>query len=286
MKALYFILLLVFCIRTSTGQTVAGKVVDLATNEPLAYVNVGVVGRPLGTITDETGAFALETTGLPVEATVRFSMIGYIAKTYTVQNLLDNNGKTIELESAPIQLSEVVVRPGKPRKIGETKNALMGVAGWGGVEQGKGNEIGIKMELGESPVQVKSLHMHIFKQSFDTCLLRLHIRNVIDELPGDELLTQNIYLPITKESGWVEIDLSQYQLVFNGDIVLSFEWISAKGDNKNKYYSVRSYGKKLPPKPVFLFSTSKNRGISYTRWGSEMRWRQSESASCFYLTVL
>jgi len=286
MKAFSFILLFLFCIRTMTGQTVVGKVVDITTNEPLVYVNVGVVGQPLGTITDETGAFELKTYGLPVETTVRFSMIGYIAKTYTVEHLSNNNGKTIELESTTFHLPEVVVIPGKPRKIGETKNVLRGnVSGWGGVEHGRGNEIGIKMDLGELPVKVKSLHMHIFKQSFDTCLLRLHIRNIINELPGDELLTQNIYLPITKESGWVEIDLSQYQLIIQGDIILSLEWISAKGDNKKKYFSVRSNGKKMPPTPVFLFSTSKNKGSSYSRWGSEEQWRQSETPSCFYLTV-
>ena len=286
MKTFLFILLFIFCIRITTGQTIVGKVVDFLTNEPLVYVNVGVVGQPLGTITDENGVFKLETYGLPVEATIRFSMIGYNAKTYSVENLLDNNEKTIGLESSIFQLPEVVIIPGKPRIIGETKNVLRGnYSGWGGVEHGKGNEIGIKMELGELPVKVKSLHMHIFKQSFDTCLLRLHIRNIINELPGDELLTQNIYLPITKESGWVEIDLSQYQLIFKGDIILSLEWISAKGDDKNKYFSVRSNGKKMPPRPVILFSSSKNRGGTFSRRGSETRWMQSETNSCFYLTV-
>ena len=286
MKIFLFFLLFVFCIRASTGQTIVGKVVDSSTNELLGYVNVGVVGQSLGTITDESGAFELETYGLSAETTVRFSMIGYIAKTYTIEQLSDNNEETIEMECAPIQLSEVVVKPSKPRKIGATKKVLRGnVSGWGGVKHGKGNEIGLKMELGEFPVNVKSLHMHIFKQSFDTCLFRLHIRNIINELPGDELLTQNIYISSTKESGWIEFDLSQYQLIFKGDIILSLEWISVKGDNKNRYFSVRSNGKKMPLTPVILFSNSKNKGSSYSRWGSESQWRQSETTACFYLTV-
>ena len=229
----FFVLLFVFCIGTSTGQTVTGKVVEVSTDEPLAYVNVGVIGQPRGTITDETGAFKLEINELPDEATVRFSMIGYMAQTYTVKQLSDNNGKTIVLESAPIPLSEIVIKPGKLRKIGETKNLLWQFcSGWGGNNRGKGHEIGMQMELGELPVHVKSLHIHIYKQSFDSCFLRLHIRNIVNELPGNELLTQNIYIPITKTSGWVETDLSSHHLVFQGDIVLSLEWISVNGFQK------------------------------------------------------
>ena len=288
MKSFFLVLFFVFCIGTSTGQTVTGKVVDVFTGEPLVYVNVGVIGQPRGTITDETGAFKLEINELPGEAIIRFSMIGYIAQTYTVKQFSDNSGKTIELESASIPLSEIVIKPGKLRKIGETKNVLWQFcSGWGGDHRGKGHEIGMKMELGELPVHVKSLHIRIYKQSFDSCSLRLHVRNIVNELPGDELLTQNIYIPITKESGWVEIDLSSHHLVFQGDIVLSLEWISVEGDNKNKYVRVKSGGKKLPPEPVILFSSSKKQGVIYTRWGSEARWSmRSGRTPCFYLTVI
>jgi len=286
MKSVLFVLLFLFCIGTSTGQTVTGKIVDISTGEPLMYVNIGVVGQPRGTITDETGAFELGINELSAEATVRFSMIGYIAQTYTIRQLLDNNGRTIELESVSIPLSEVVIKPGNLRKIGATKKITRYFSGWGGDKRGKGYEIGIKMELGELPVFVKSLNILIKKQSFDSCLLRMHVRNIVNELPGDELLTQNIYIPITKESGWVEIDLSKYHLVFQGDIVLSLEWVAVKGDNKNKYVSVRSNGEKMQPVPVILFSNSKNQGSTYTRWGSEARWVRSEHTTCFYLTVI
>ena len=111
MKPFFFVLLFVFCIGSSAGQTVTGKVVDVSTGEPLVYVNVGVTGQPRGTITNKTGIFELEINELSGEATVRFSMIGYMAQTYTVKQLLDNNRETIKLESASIPLSEVVIKP-------------------------------------------------------------------------------------------------------------------------------------------------------------------------------
>ena len=279
MKLFLFFVFFVFCISTSTGQTVTGKVVDISTSEPLAYVNIGVIGQPRGTITDETGNFELEINNLSVEATVRFSMIGYIAQTYTIKELSDNNGRKIELKSAPISLSEVVIKPGKLRKIGVTKRRFTSSSGWGGNNfrkdgYGKGYEIGMKMELGESPVHVKSLHIHFYRQTFDSCLLRLHVRNIVNDLPGEELLNQNIYITVAKTSGWVEFDLSKYYLVFQGNIILSVEWVSDKGTK----------GEKLPFSPVIFFSLSRN-GSKYNRMGSEAQWKQSEGSLGFYLTV-
>ena len=279
MKSFFFVLIFLFCFGTLAGQTVTGKVVDVSTGEPLVYVNVGVIGQSRGTITDETGAFKLEINELPGEATVRFSMIGYIAETYTVKQLLDNNGKTIMLESTSIPLSEVVIKPGTLRKqriIGATRRALSGTSGgWGGsiyYGLGTGCEFGVKMELGKLPVHIKSLHIHFSQQTFDSCLLRLHIRNIVNELPGDELLKQNIYIPLTKGDGWVEVDLSSHNLVFQGDIALSLEMISG--------------GRKMPYSPNMFFSYSNKKGSTYIKKGSEGTWKRLEQVLLFYLTVI
>ena len=290
MKIKILFVLSIFCFSKSVGQAVSGKVVDVATGVALEYVNIGVVGEPRGTVTGKTGEFQLDTSGLLAEASVRISMIGYAAQMFTIKELSANNGKLIQLESAAVMLSEVVVRPGKQsklRKVGIVNCSAGLICGWGGVYHGKGNEIGVKMEVGEAPVNVKSLHVRLYKQSYDTCFLRLHIRNIINEMPGDELLNQQIIFPITQESGWAMIDLSQYYLVLQGDIVLSLEWVAVSGINKNKLVSVKSNGKKLPPNSVLLFRSLKNRGATYSRRGSEAQWVQSkgESAS-FYLTVI
>jgi hypothetical protein len=282
-----FVLISVFYISTLVGQTVTGKVIDITTGETLAYVNIGVVDQPRGTITDETGTFALETNGLSAETIVRFSMIGYRAQTFTVRELSDNNKISIKLESIPVSLSEVVIKPKKTRKAGMTKCAMGPICGWGGEQLGKGWEIGLKIELGELPALLKSLHVRVHKNSFDTCLFRLHVRNVVNELPGNELLTQNIIIPVTKKSGWAEIDLSKHQLVFQGNIFLSLEWVAVKGVNKNRLISVKSDGKKLPPSAVVLFNMSKTQGGAYSKWGSEAQWVQiNDSAPSFYLTVM
>jgi len=282
-----FILLSIFYISTLSGQTITGKVIDASSGEALAYVNIGVVGQSRGTITDETGIFALEINGLPAEASVRFSMIGYVAQNFTVKELSDNKEITIRLVNVPVSLSEVVIKPKRTRKAGMTKCAPGPTCGWGVELRGIGSEIGLKIELGELPVLIKSLHVRVDKNSFDTCLLRLHVRNVVNELPQDELLKQNIILPVTKKSGWAEIDLSKHQLVFHGDIILSLEFVDVKGINKNRLVSVRSNGKKLPPNAAILFNMSKSQVGAYNNFGFERHWkRNNDNTPSFYLTVM
>ncbi|MEY4383187.1 MAG: hypothetical protein RI995_729, partial [Bacteroidota bacterium] len=84
------------------GQTLQGKV-SSSSGEPLASATVSVVGTTRGTLTDGSGNFKID---LKKNETVRFSMIGYTAKSiaYTGQGSLN-----VVLESDDKTLNEVVV---------------------------------------------------------------------------------------------------------------------------------------------------------------------------------
>ena len=56
-----------------SGQVIQGKLIDSSDDQPLAYVNVGVVNISRGTITNEMGEFELMCNDLPQDAEVRFS---------------------------------------------------------------------------------------------------------------------------------------------------------------------------------------------------------------------
>jgi len=168
-------------------------------------------------------------------------MIGFKPKTYQI-NELTNKENIFKLVNEPIQLGEVTVKPftGKLKKVGTTSTGFHGgICGWGGTQKGKGNEIGIKIELGTSPVLIKRLHICLSRQSFECSLFRLHVRSIVDNLPSEELLTENIMIPITKSSGWIEMDLSKYNLIFKDDIVLSLEWVNVNTTSKMKNITVK-----------------------------------------------
>ena len=288
-KSIFIILISTLWISTLAGQIVTGKVIDISTEEALMYVNIGVVGHPRGCLTDETGAFELEISGLSVNTTVRISMIGYETQTFTIEQLLNDNGGIIKLVNVSVILPEIVVKPGKLRKVGAIKTARGSQSqshGWILNFPPNGLEMGLKLDLGELPALVKKLHVRVRHNPFDSSLFRLHIRNIVNELPDDDLLTENIFVPVTKRSGWVVIDLSKYNLVFQGEIFLSLELLETKGINKNRLATLHtSDGKKQAP--IFSFNGSTDQFDTYSKMSSGSQWRIIEYGTVnFYLTIM
>jgi len=283
MKLISTFILFFFLSLQLQAQQISGKTVDSSTGKPLEYVNLGVINTPLGITTNERGEFSLDAKGQSPKAIVRVSMIGYKPQTFSIEELT-NRENVLKLVNEPIKLGEVTVKPflGKLKKVGTTSSTFHGaLCGWGGTQKGKGNEIGTKIELGALPVVLRGLHVCLHKQSFESSLFRLHIRSIADNLPYEELLTENIMIPIIKSSGWIDIDLSKYNLVFEGDIALTLEWVDVNTTSKTKFIKV--HGQK---EYCVLFKEKEKQGCTYTRWGSEAKWtNRCDGSPSFYLTV-
>jgi hypothetical protein len=283
MKLLSILLLSSILTSQLNSQIITGKVFDSSNGEPLEYVSIGVINTSIGTITDAKGNFKIDVRGQSQKDIVRISMISYKPQTFTIEELSQKEN-TINLIAAPTQLAEIIIKPsGKSRQVGTTGYDRIGNwCGWGGSDFGKGNEIGMKLELGTSPVQLKSLHIHVHRQSFDSSLYRLHIRTIADKSPFDELLNNNIILTITKESGWVDFDLIKYNIVLEGDVALTLEWVKVVGINKNRAMKIRN---KMTSEYV-LFNQKRKQGCIYTRWGTEAKWNINEDGSpSIYVTI-
>lgn len=266
------------------GQTITGKVIDASTSEPLIYVSLGVVGTSFGTITNESGTFRLETKGLPDNSHVRFSMIGFKSQIYLIEELSANE-TTVRLEKETYKLPEIIINPsGKLKRAGTTGYSFRnGFCGWSDNGYAMGFEVGTEIKLGDSPVRLKTLHIRVNKQSFDSSLFRLHIRNIAENLPQMELLNNNILITITKESGWMEIDLSKYNLVFQGNIALSLEWIRVIGLNTDRLITANGNKQLIA---AVTFNVKQKTGCTFTKWGSEAKWNRHENKSpSIYLTV-
>jgi hypothetical protein len=268
------------------AQLISGKVIDSSSEKPLEYVSLGVIDAPISITTNERGEFSLDVKGQSSSAKVRISMIGYHPQTFSIEELT-NKESIIKLVNNPVHLAEIAVRPvkGKLKKVGTTSytwhGKFCGIGGLGGSQRSKGHEIGTIIELGSKPILLRSLHVCMRNQSFESSLFRLHIRNIVDNLPSEELLTENILIPITKRSGWVDIDLTKYNLVFHDDIALTIEWVDVIKTNKTK--SIIVNGKKTYS---ILFNMKQKQGSMYYRWGSESKWSwENGSSPSFYLTV-
>ena len=94
----------------------SGKVIDSHTKESLPFVNVYVVNKKVGTITDFDGSFSIEVTK---GDTIKFSFISYSEKILIVE---DNWDGLVELETSNFELEEITIKA--IRNIGSENSTI------------------------------------------------------------------------------------------------------------------------------------------------------------------
>ena len=274
--------ILIFSQIETFGQEIKGQIIDSKTNEPLEYVSIGIVNTNFGAITNDKGFFEFGYKIQDSSSTVRISMIGYESQIFSITDLLQND-LVIKMDETTYEINEVIVTPTVEKAIGANGfNKSQGWSGWNVRQIRKGYEIGMKLDLGDKPVKIKSLHVMLHRQAFDTSMYRLHIRKMSDTLISNELLTENIIIPITKESGWSEINLEHYNLIYKGEIGLTIEMLKVHGLNEDREMKING----RLQKNYILLKNKKNQ-IGLYRWGPEAKWKiNSEKSPSIFLTVM
>lgn len=282
MKLFWLNLMILLCCSEIYGQVIKGQVINSKTDESLEYVSIGIINTSFGTITDDKGYFEFEFNKQDLSSIVRISSIGFEPQTFTILDLLQKDVKIKMIETSYV-INEVVIMPKVSRIIGAKRfNKFRGWSGWGGLQFKKGYEIGIKLDLGTKPVKIKTLHVMLHRQAFDTSFFRLHIRAIKDTIILNEQLTENIILTITNESGWADIDLDQYNLIMSGEIGLTLEWLNVRGLNENREMKINEKMQK-----AYILFNNKNRQTGLYRWGTEAKWKISKDYSpSIYLTIM
>ncbi|MCH2450388.1 MAG: carboxypeptidase-like regulatory domain-containing protein [Gracilimonas sp.] len=224
---LFFLLMLPF---SAIAQTVKGKVYTESTvQDPLAFVNIGIIGTTVGTVSDEEGYFTLPFRKEHLNKQVRFSIIGYKSKEYKLDNLL-NQFNEIKMEKDTVQLNKIVVTDFRLKKKdkGTKTSSKRIVTGWN--RYILGGERGIRIKVGSKPISVKSLHFHVANNGFKKVLLRLHFRNFKDGVPFRHVVNSDIIIPVNIKSGWVNVDLEEYDLVFEEDVAVTLQPVHRTGE--------------------------------------------------------
>ncbi len=108
-RIIFSCLLLLGTLANAQTLTISAKVVDKETKEPLVFATVGILDKPIGTITNMQGDFDFY---IPVEfrnENLVISTLGYNSYQAPVWTLLDNKNQVIELDKSTTVLKEVVV---------------------------------------------------------------------------------------------------------------------------------------------------------------------------------
>jgi len=97
--------------QSENNYIIYGKVVNKK-NQPIAYANIGIVNKLVGTVSNIEGEFKLVLKKELFKDSLTFSCIGYKSKSFKISTLTGTNRDelVIQLEEEVEELEEVVVR--------------------------------------------------------------------------------------------------------------------------------------------------------------------------------
>lgn len=94
---------------SKVAHTIKGKVVNAATNESVAYTNIGLEDTFYGTASDSEGNFELKIPEELVSKDIYFSAVGFVNKKFPVSSLFDKEFNVIKLEAQSYGIEDVDV---------------------------------------------------------------------------------------------------------------------------------------------------------------------------------
>ncbi len=227
---------LVFC-----QQDYKGKVVDSETKEPLPYVNIGIFGKGIGTVSDEEGIFHLPIDQAQLTTTdiVQFSSMGYktIEKTISDLRFVYNDYPEIPMEPKNLELNEIVVT----NKGGFKVNDIVGYQNYGESTYGYwkdnialGGELATKIKLKKGVRKLNTLFFEVYSNPSDSVLIRVNLYDLgkSKDNPGKNLnsTNSNILHTIYPQTKLAIVDLEPYSIYVKDDFIVSLELLKVYGE--------------------------------------------------------
>jgi hypothetical protein len=254
MKEILLTICLLTFIFNSIGQNLAGVVFEQGTGSPVSYVSIGIINKSGGTYSDVDGKFQFMQNDFDKADSLRFSCIGYKPVTIPMSELLgksDENEFEVFMEKEIFHLKGVEIYPKEytSKEIGnKISNQHICICGSNDVEGGIIIRNKKKLFLDKLTFRLSSE----CTQMPDSVLLRVNFYNTSNDLPSDILLTEPIYLVLTKEikTDQVIVDIEKYRIAVDGDFAATIEIIKIYGTGKicfagwiSGYPTVLKYGK-------------------------------------------
>ena len=266
---LFYFLILFVSLQGFSQVIIKGSVGNLSTKEPLAYVNIGISNKEIGTISDKNGNFVLNINQAIAEnELVMFSHIGFESLEISLKKLSEKN--EIWLVPSVNELNEVVLIPPKTwtKKIGRTSKGagMMHISFYSTYEKEinveLGREKGMLFDI-KNDCRLYNLNFCISGNEFKSIKFRLNIYNLKEGIPNENILDKNIIIEVKDgQTDWFQFDLKPYEIYLAKElnqVAITLTWLeSEKLDQKNWRFSF--YAAMLP------YFTMVNRDKSMASW--------------------
>jgi hypothetical protein len=107
--------------------TLKGKVIDAETGAPLVFATIAVQESNVAIVTNIDGEFTLKVPNELTSKSLEVSYLGYKNKVIPISSMRDNGFKNmISMESAPIPIREIIVKPVDPEDVVKKTINLIG----------------------------------------------------------------------------------------------------------------------------------------------------------------
>lgn len=216
----------------SQGKIIEGLVLD-SLKEPVKYANVGVLNKPIGTVTNEKGEFLLNIGNSLTLDTLKISSLGFTNKEFIIKNIPENSKLNVTLESSVIELKEVTIIPSNQKRYTEgkektnTKNEVF-FTNPEFTYMNLGAEIGRKFPIGKKKISLlEEFKFFIKKNNFKKIKFRVNIYNIKNNMPLNRINNADIYAEVENLTGWIKVDLTGYDIMVQENVIITIEWIEA-----------------------------------------------------------
>lgn len=242
MKGKIFSLLLILASCAGSAQLLCkGVLLDSVSRQPIEFANVGVVGKGLGTVTNEKGEYTLSVPDSLLNEKLRFSIIGYKAKTLSPKAASTQSKIFLAQESTSLEEVAVSVKKTKTKILGNNTVHRSVTAGF--KKNNLGAEMAVKLNIKHPNTHLKKFMVNIVMCSLDKAMFRLNFYSADEKgYPKENILKQNIIIEPKEKTGLIEVDLTPYNIFVDDDVFVSLEWIKDLGDVSGLMFSTKLAG--------------------------------------------
>jgi len=259
----YYYFVLLFVSFNSFGKSfIEGKVIEEGSENLIPFVNIGVVNKEEGTVSNVKGYFTLDISVLNDNDTILFSSIGYESKTIVLSDLKNylKYSNLIILQPIHYELEEIVIMSDNSSYeliSGNGKGKKRIHAGMGQGDK-LGSEYGVVIKNQGSFSVLRKIFLNIAINNYQTFNIRVNIYDYDGNEPTSIINKVPIIMEIPGNAkGILVLDLSDYEIIVNNDFIVSLEYIENLGEYG--FYLHGVYNKN----PTFMRIVSQG---SWKRW--------------------